>query len=171
MSVVVAAIDLYKGSALVLSRALALAASSPSFVGAADDDDRPEDAGVVHVVHVAEPNLANVEPTAVDAPDLTGYDPSGVRKFCDRHFAEYVKREARAAAPRLEIHNVRGDASEEIVAVAARVDADVIVLATHGRTGLKRLLLGSVAEKVVRLAGCPVFVVREKHHAGHGHAS
>jgi nucleotide-binding universal stress UspA family protein len=87
-----------------------------------------------------------------------------VRKFCDRHFADFVKREARAASPKLEIHNVKGEPSEEIVRVAAEVDADVIVLATHGRTGLKRLLLGSVAEKVVRHAGCPVFVVRAKHH-------
>jgi nucleotide-binding universal stress UspA family protein len=164
MPVVVAAIDLFKGSVLVLSRALSLAAS-PLAIGPGLDDDRPEHAGVVHVVHVAEPNLANVEPTAIDAPDLTGYDPSAVRKFCDRHLADFVKREAKSAAPRLEIHNVTGDPSSEIVSVAAKVDADVIVLATHGRTGIKRLLLGSVAEKVVRHAGCPVFVVREKHHA------
>lgn len=38
--------------------------------------------------------------------------------------------------------------------------ADLIVVGSHGRTGFKRLLLGSVAEKVVRLATCPVFVVR-----------
>ena len=165
MPVVVAAIDLFKGSVLVLTRALTLAASP---VGIAADsgnaDERPEDAGTVHVVHVAEPNLANVEPTAIDAPDLTGYDPSGVRSFCDRHLADFVKHVARSAAPKLEIHNVSGDPSTEIVNVAALVDADVIVLATHGRTGIKRLLLGSVAEKVVRHAGCPVFVVREKHH-------
>ncbi len=161
MPVVVAAIDLFKGSVLVFSRAMTLAASP---VLGADGEDRPTEAGVVHVVHVAEPNLANVEPTAVDAPDLTGYDPSGVRAFCDRHLSEFVLHHAHGAAPRLEIHNVSGDPSEEIVGLAKKVDADVIVLATHGRTGIKRLLLGSVAEKVVRHAGCPVFVVREKHH-------
>jgi len=62
------------------------------------------------------------------------------------------------------VHNLAGDPAEEIVRTAARVQADVIVLATHGRTGIKRLLLGSVAEKVVRYAGCPVFVMRDKHH-------
>jgi nucleotide-binding universal stress UspA family protein len=51
-----------------------------------------------------------------------------------------------------------------LVEVAAELDADIIVIGTHGRTGLKRILLGSVAEMVVRRAGCPVFVVREKLH-------
>lgn len=164
MPIVVAAIDLFKGSALVMSRALALAAS-PIIASSHDTDhDSPTRAGVVHVVHVAEPNLANVQPTAIDAPDLTGYDPSKVKAFCDRHFVEFVKREAKGAAPEMVLHTVSGDPTEQIVGVAADVDADVIVLATHGRTGLKRLLLGSVAEKVVRLAGCGVFVVRDKHH-------
>ena len=49
----------------------------------------------------------------------------------------------------------------EIVAAARESNADLIILATHGRTGFKHALLGSVAERVVRHAPCPVLVVRE----------
>jgi universal stress protein A len=48
----------------------------------------------------------------------------------------------------------------EIVKAVADLEIDLIVLATHGRGGLSHLLLGSVAEKVVRLAPCPVLTVR-----------
>jgi nucleotide-binding universal stress UspA family protein len=51
-------------------------------------------------------------------------------------------------------------ASDEILQVADEIGADLIVLGTHGRTGLGRLLMGSVAEQVVRRARCPVLTVR-----------
>lgn len=50
---------------------------------------------------------------------------------------------------------------QEIIAVAGEARADLIIVATHGRTGLQHVLLGSVAERVVRHAPCPVLVVRE----------
>ena len=53
---------------------------------------------------------------------------------------------------------------EEIVRVAADERADMIVMGTHGRTGLDRLLLGSVTERVVRRAPCPVLTVRPDEH-------
>jgi nucleotide-binding universal stress UspA family protein len=56
---------------------------------------------------------------------------------------------------------VLGTPSTEIVAIAKRDHYDVIVMGTHGRRGLEQLLLGSVAERVVRLASCPVLTVRE----------
>jgi universal stress protein A len=49
---------------------------------------------------------------------------------------------------------------DEIIAAAARIDASLIVLGTHGRTGLDRILFGSTAERVVRSASCPVLTVR-----------
>ena len=52
----------------------------------------------------------------------------------------------------------------EIVKAADEVDADIILLSTHGRTGLGRVFVGSVAEHVTRYAHCPVFVVREREH-------
>lgn len=54
----------------------------------------------------------------------------------------------------------RGDAADEIVSLAAANKADLIVLGTHGRSGLSRALLGSVAEAVLRTAPCPVVTVR-----------
>lgn len=53
-----------------------------------------------------------------------------------------------------------GDAAAEIVRVAAEREVDLIVIASHGRTGLGRMIFGSTAEAVVRHAGCPVLVVK-----------
>ena len=53
-----------------------------------------------------------------------------------------------------------GLAYQAIVATAKKLKVDLIVMATHGRTGLSHLFMGSVAEKVVRSAGCPVLTVR-----------
>jgi universal stress protein A len=50
---------------------------------------------------------------------------------------------------------------KEIVGAAARESADLIVIGTHGRGGLDRALLGSVADRVIRLAPCPVVTVRD----------
>jgi nucleotide-binding universal stress UspA family protein len=60
---------------------------------------------------------------------------------------------------------------EEIVRVAADEGADMIVMGTQGRTGLDRLLLGSVTERVVRRAPCPVLTVRPDHRQNEGGAS
>ena len=54
-----------------------------------------------------------------------------------------------------------GGAAREIVRVAADEKIDLIVIATHGHSGWHHLVLGSVAEKVIRLAHCPVFAYRE----------
>lgn len=53
----------------------------------------------------------------------------------------------------------------EIVRYAREANIDLIVMGTHGRTGLKHVLLGSVAEQVVRHANCPVLTVRSKTHS------
>jgi nucleotide-binding universal stress UspA family protein len=55
-----------------------------------------------------------------------------------------------------------GAPHDVIVAVATELGADLIVLGTHGRGGINRALLGSVADRVVRLAACPVITVRER---------
>lgn len=63
------------------------------------------------------------------------------------------------------IRTVRvGNPSQEITEYAGKHDVDLIVLGTHGRSGLSHLLIGSVAEKVVRLAKCPVLTVHPTDH-------
>ena len=65
-----------------------------------------------------------------------------------------------ASAVSVETRVVVGEPSREICQVAAEVDAELIVMGSHGRTGLSHILLGSVAERVVRHSSCPVLVVR-----------
>jgi universal stress protein A len=55
-----------------------------------------------------------------------------------------------------------GSAADEILKAAAEEKADLIVMGTRGRTGVSHLLLGSVAERVVRQANCPVLTVRDR---------
>ena len=64
------------------------------------------------------------------------------------------------AQVRVEHRLEEGDAATQILRVAQEMGCDLIVLGTHGRTGLGRLLMGSVAEQVLRRASCPVLTVR-----------
>lgn len=61
----------------------------------------------------------------------------------------------------LNLHVLFGEPGHKIAELAAQEKAELIVLSSHGRTGISRLLIGSVAEKVVRLAHCPVLVLRK----------
>jgi universal stress protein A len=57
----------------------------------------------------------------------------------------------------------QGKAFVEIIKTAKEKDMDLIVMGSHGRTGISHMLMGSVAEKVVRKANCPVLIVRDKN--------
>ena len=72
----------------------------------------------------------------------------------------YRKRVEEAGRP-VDTVVVCGTPFREIVETAKTKDVDLIVMGTHGRTGMQHLLIGSVAERVVRLAPCPVLVTRE----------
>src|SRR5262249_29836889 len=81
-----------------------------------------------------------------------------------KRLAEELKMMAQAhgLSPGL-IHPLEGaSAFHEICRLAQQIPADLIVMPTHGYTGLRRVLLGSTAERVVRYSPCPVFIVREK---------
>ncbi len=71
-----------------------------------------------------------------------------------------------ATLPPPRVHEVvrTGAPGEEIIRAAQEMGIDLIVLSTHGHTGLARVIMGSTAERVVRHAGCPVLVVREHEH-------
>ncbi|MGD2272857.1 MAG: universal stress protein [Desulfobacterales bacterium] len=56
---------------------------------------------------------------------------------------------------------VQGRPADEIISLSDKIDADMIVIATHGESGWQKLLFGSVTEKVVRMASCPVLTVRQ----------
>lgn len=64
---------------------------------------------------------------------------------------------------RYEHRLIVGDPAAEIVRLAEEEGVDLIVLGTHGRTGLRRLLMGSVAEAIVRRANCRVLTIKEPH--------
>lgn len=70
-------------------------------------------------------------------------------------------RELRAARAILEVSD---QPAEAINGYARRVGVDLIVIGTHGRSGMQRLLVGSVAERVIRTAPCPVLTVRHPEH-------
>jgi nucleotide-binding universal stress UspA family protein len=78
----------------------------------------------------------------------------------ERHLKEW-KREAEAmGCGQVSIDKASGEAAGEIVAFARQAQVDLLVMGTHGRTGFTHALLGSVAERVVRRASCPVLTVR-----------
>lgn len=73
---------------------------------------------------------------------------------------EAVKKEAAAADVELKTEMLHGDPAEEITRFSKDAGAGLIFVGSHGRSGLKRLLMGSVAEKVVGLSSSPVFVAK-----------
>jgi nucleotide-binding universal stress UspA family protein len=91
------------------------------------------------------------------------YVPPPSEEYREKVWEEF--RQIQATVPavrevRVETQITEGDPAHEIVRVAEEVGADLIVMATHGRTGLRRLLMGSVAEHVLRRAACPVLTVK-----------
>jgi len=71
-----------------------------------------------------------------------------------------IENQVRNRGVKVEAHHCVGCAFDEIVKIAKQLDADLIIIGSHGRTGLQHLLLGSVAERVVEHARCPVLVVK-----------
>lgn len=107
-------------------------------------------------IHVIEPALVNAADTGIQ-PDVF---VASAREAARRMIEDFRKRlPAQTAA--LDFVQI-GNAAAEIVNAARDWPADLIVIGSHGRGGLKRALLGSVAEAVMRQAPCPVLVVRSK---------
>lgn len=94
------------------------------------------------------------------------FDAPRLRPFRAQALADAKQQLAKLAVQRVKpyapvVHRVvQGVAYTAIVDIASRAKADLIVMGSRGRTGLSRLFIGSVAERVVRLAPCPVLVVR-----------
>lgn len=125
-----------------------------------------------HALTVATPQEAEVHAIFVyqplgDATNLYAGPADPAMEYELERLAPLVReRVARFGpdAPVVILHGIVGPAAASLVACAAVLNADMIYVGTHGRTGIKRALLGSVAEHVARTAGCPVTVVRERDH-------
>jgi universal stress protein A len=100
-----------------------------------------------------------VEPAFVPASEMVDVDLSHESQRALERLRTRV-----ASQVRCQTMIRRGGAEQEIIAVAKELACDLIILSTHGRSGLDRLLLGSTAERVVRRAGCPIFIVRPHEH-------
>lgn len=83
----------------------------------------------------------------------------------ERHLEQWRKLALDAGAPRVATVKCVGEPAIEVVEYAKETRQDLLVVGTHGRTGLRHALVGSVAERVVRRAGCPVLTVHPEGHA------
>lgn len=99
----------------------------------------------------------------VDVPaELYAEAPAAVEDMIRKakQYTAAVKEQAREAGVPTETFTGEGEAWEVIVQAAQEQSADLVVMGSHGRTGLRRLLMGSVTEKVIGGAHCPVLVVK-----------
>lgn len=109
---------------------------------------------LLHVVAPVDPVLAfGTSPSAPPFPPVDFHGPAKaeLEKLARTAFPESVK---------VSVYLRDGVAYDEIVRAARELEADLIILSTHGRTGLAHALMGSTAERVVRHAGCPVLTLR-----------
>lgn len=113
------------------------------------------------LLHVSElpanlPPDTLVTPTDAEGPlRVDDYTTRGARQKL-----ELIAEQLRGEGLAVRTIAVTGDVAHEILTLAGEIGAEALVVGTHGRTGLKHLLLGSVAEKVVRGASVPVVCVR-----------
>jgi universal stress protein A len=114
----------------------------------------------------AELVLLHVVEAYMPYPEMTAWDAAAL-ETASREFGEeelqILRQSIQTEIPCSTILKI-GKASREIVEVAKESGVDLIIISTHGYTGLSRALLGSTTEQVVRRAGCPVLVVRENEH-------
>ena len=92
-----------------------------------------------------------------------GVDPSEAEVKVVREAEEYLdklKKRLEAKGFKVETHVRYGHDAEDILDHAAQKDIDLIAMTTHGRSGIKRFLLGSVAEKVLHHSTKPIFLIR-----------
>jgi nucleotide-binding universal stress UspA family protein len=109
--------------------------------------------------HAAKVVVLHVNPLPPPAPLPMG----AARVFEDEELAlEEKLQELKSPYPHVDIEFIvqTGDVVEDVVRFAKAEDCDLIVMGTHGRTGVNRLLMGSVAEQVTRRADCPVVTVK-----------
>jgi nucleotide-binding universal stress UspA family protein len=141
-NVILVAIDMSPEAESVLDSAVELARRTPG--------------AEMHIVHALDPRTAIRQ-------EANGPQPYDLLVATHADFLDERARRMRAAADVTVVgHLVEDGPQRAILQTAASIDADMIVTGTHGRRGLARWAMGSIAEAVVRNATCPVLVVREK---------
>lgn len=110
-------------------------------------------------VHVIEPVVPTVGYSGVTEPLPMADISEQLEESAERELPKIAQHEECTGLAVEEVI-VHGDAASEIVRVARERQVDLIVISSHGRTGLGRILFGSTAEQVVRHAPCPVLVVK-----------
>jgi nucleotide-binding universal stress UspA family protein len=116
----------------------------------------------LHVLHIVDSSLMFIGPEAVgvDVMRLQADLEAGAQNT----LARIVTAEDRSQLNAVTAIRASGSPAHEIAAYAKAEDIDVIVMGTHGRGMMGHLLMGSVAEKVVRTAPCPVLTVHHPEH-------
>jgi nucleotide-binding universal stress UspA family protein len=120
----------------------------------------------VHLVNVLPVYRAGFTPDGGVVSEIAGVPSVGDASAKLMTYAQQTlarRKERGKRTPERVVTHLRLDAPAwEVAQLAADLEADLVVVGTHGRRGISRLMLGSVAEATVRLAPCPVLVVREK---------
>ncbi len=112
--------------------------------------------GQLRVVHVLAPIVAT-EPGVIWGT----VDETSRHEHAEEALATALAERGHGDIPAEVAMATSGNAAWEVVKLAEKHDAELIVLPSHGRSGLSRLAIGSVAERVVRYAHCPVLVLRQ----------
>ena len=110
----------------------------------------------IHLAHVLHYPVQFTAPAELSIPqDLW----TQVRDGAEKELGDAARR-VTGAGISVESHLVEGPSAQAIVELADKIGADLIVMGTRGLSGLKHVMLGSVAERTVRLAHCPVMTVK-----------
>ena len=137
--------DLSKASAKAFATAVALAKTSRA---------------TLTVVHVSVPFMPVVPEQYIGGTTLDHLN-ADARRWAQRHLGKLTDK-AKKAGVRAVGLMLEGDPARQIVRAARSKRADLIVVGTHGRTGLDKFFVGSVAQRVIVTAPCPVVTVRGK---------
>jgi len=119
------------------------------------------------VLHVVQPiPVANVPPPPPATAAPMAFNISSYRQELEevskRSLKEVVEKWV-AKGINVEQTVLQGEAADQIIDAVDKQKIDLVVIATHGRTGWRKFIFGSVAEKVVRLARCPVLTIQPPH--------
>jgi len=116
----------------------------------------------IHCIHVVDipADLLSTSAYYMTGPSESFLDQ--IREESKKNLEAFAKKNLEGAPMRTAF--LEGSPFVEIIRYARNQEIDLVVIATHGRTGLRHVLFGSVAEKVVRKAPCPVLVVKREEH-------